>query len=50
METAIHWNGLALKENMFQGIAGEPFSVFGGDDMILYVKNDMGNWILKTFW
>ena len=29
METAKHWNGLALKENMFQGIAGEPFSVLG---------------------
>ena len=49
METARHWNGLALAENMFQGIAGEPFSVFGGDDMILYIKNDMGKWILKIF-
>ena len=25
------------------------FSVFGGDDMILSIKNDMGNWILKNF-
>ena len=47
METARHWNRLALGEQMFQGIAGEPFSVIGGDDMILYIKNDMGKWILK---
>ena len=45
LETAKDWNGKALKELLFQGVAGNPFSVFGGDDLIGEIKNSCGKYV-----
>ena len=49
METAQHWKGKSLVRLLFQGVAGEPFNVFGGDDLHGMILNSKGEWIVKNF-
>ena len=49
MSTAQNWDGQALAEMKFVGVAGSSFPVFGGDDMIVEIKDLMGTWRRKNF-
>ena len=49
MSTAQHWGGKALARLMFMGVAGSPFPVFGGDDLIVYMQDVSDTWRLKNF-
>ena len=49
MSTGQKWAGKALARMMFIGVAGSPFPVFGGDDMIGYIQDTSGIWRLKNF-
>ena len=49
LDTAKEWSGKAIDILSFQGVAGDPFSVYGGDDLIGYIMNERGEWIEKNF-
>ena len=48
MSTAQNWGGKALARLMFMGVAGSPFPVFGGDDLVVYIQDVSGTWRLKN--
>ena len=49
MSTGQKWAGKALACMMFIGVAGSPFPVFGGDDMVGYIQDTSRIWRLKNF-
>ena len=44
MSTAREWGGRMLAQMKFIGATGDPFSVFGGDDLLVEVVDSNGTW------
>ena len=44
MSTAREWGGRMLAQMKFIGATGDPFSVFGGDDLLVEVVDSSGTW------